>query len=96
MENKTEHVEIKMDNDDDGRARAFTGSALSDKQYTICCSHSSVGFIKYSSAFVISLGILTFSFIMIGLHPSSDNTIYFSSISAIMTLFINPPNIQHN
>ena len=30
MENKTEHVEIKMDNDDDGRARAFTGSALSD------------------------------------------------------------------
>ena len=68
MENKTEHVEIKMDNDD-------------DKQYTICCSHSSVGFIKYSSAFVISIGILTFSFIMIGLHPSSDNTIYFSLIS---------------
>ena len=83
MENKTENVEIKMDNDD-------------DKQYTICCSHSSVGFIKYSSAFIISLGILTFSFIMIGLHPSSDNTIYFSLISAIMTLFINPPNIQHN
>ena len=49
-----------------------------DKQYTICCSHSSVGFIKYSSAFIISLGILTFSFIMIGLHPSNDNTIYFS------------------
>ena len=35
-----------------------------DKQYTICCSHSSVGFIKYSSAFVISIGILTFSFII--------------------------------
>ena len=66
-----------------------------DKQYTICCSHSSVGFIKYSSAFVISIGILTFSFIMIGMHPEADNTIYFSLVSAIMTLFINPPNI-HN
>ncbi len=83
MENKSENIEIKMDND-------------VDKQYTICCSHSSVGFIKYSIAFIISLGILTFSFIMIGLHPSNDNTIDFSVISAIMTLFINPPNIQHN
>lgn len=65
-----------------------------DKQYTICCSHSSVGFIKYSSAFIISLGILLFSFIMIGLNPDSDNTIYFSLISAIMTLFITPPNVN--
>ena len=48
MENKTEHVDIKIDD---------------DKQYTICCSHSSVGFIKYSSAFIISIGILTFCFI---------------------------------
>ena len=73
MENKTEHVDVKITDD-------------VDKQYTTCCSHSSVGFIKYSSAFVISLGILTFSFIMIGLHPKED-----------MTLFIiNPPNIQHN
>ena len=67
-----------------------------DKQYTICCSKSSVGFIKFSSAFIISIGILTFSFIMIGLHPERDNTIYFSLISAISTLFINPPNIQQN
>ena len=67
-----------------------------DKQYTICCSHSSVGFIKYSSAFIISIGILTFSFIMIGMHPEADNTIYFSLISAIMTLFINPPNIHNS
>ena len=82
MDTKSENVEIKMDD--------------VDKQYTICCSHSSVGFIKYSSAFVIYLGILTFSFIMIGLHPREDNSVYFSLISAIMTLFINPPNIQHN
>ena len=51
-----------------------------DKQYTICCSHSSVGFIKYSSAFVIFLGILTCSFIMIGLHPGCRqyNIFYFN------------------
>ena len=84
MDTKDDKEETKIDISED------------DKQYTICCSHSSVGFIKYSSAFIISLGILTFSFIMIGMHPSSDNTIYFSLISAIMTLFINPPNINHS
>jgi hypothetical protein len=83
MEMKNETTETKLDIDED------------DKQYKICCSHSSVGFIKYSSAFIISLGILTFSFCMIGKNPHDDNTIYFSLISAIMTLFINPPNIKH-
>jgi len=83
----TEEKEVKIN------VEAEAATLSEDKQYTICCSHSSVGFIKYSSAFIISLGILTFSFIMIGLHPDSDNTIYFSLISAIMTLFINPPNI---
>jgi hypothetical protein len=29
------------------------------------------------------------------MHPEADNTIYFSLVSAIMTLFINPPNIHH-
>ena len=75
-------------------AEARAAALSEDKQYTICCSKSSVGFIKFSSAFIISIGILTFSFIMIGLHPERDNTIYFSLISAISTLFINPPNIQ--
>ena len=65
-----------------------------DKQYKICCSRSSVGFIKFSSTFIISLGILIFSFIMIGLNPGRDNTIYFSLISAIMTLFIPSPEIH--
>ena len=51
MENKTDAKEIKIEIPDE------------DKQYTICCSHSSVGFIKYSSAFIISIGILTFCFI---------------------------------
>jgi hypothetical protein len=63
-------------------------------EYQICCSHSSKEFIKFSSAFIISFSIMIFSFIMIGLDPTRDNTIYFSLISAIMTLFVNPPNIH--
>ena len=65
-----------------------------DVEYQICCSHSSKEFIKFSSAFIISFSILMFSFVMIGLNPTRDNTIYFSLISAIMTLFVNPPSIQ--
>lgn len=63
-------------------------------EYQICCSHSSKEFIKFSSAFIISFSIMIFSFVMIGLNPTRDNTIYFSLISAIMTLFVNPPSIQ--
>ena len=63
-------------------------------EYQICCSHSSKEFIKFSSAFIISFSILIFSFVMIGLNPTRDNTIYFSLISAIMTLFVNPPQIN--
>lgn len=63
-------------------------------EYQICCSHSSKEFIKFSSAFIISFSILIFSFTMIGLNPTRDNTIYFSLISAIMTLFVNPPTIH--
>jgi hypothetical protein len=65
-----------------------------DVEYQICCSHSSKEFIKFSSAFIISFSIMIFSFVMIGLNPTRDNTIYFSLISAIMTLFVNPPSIQ--
>jgi hypothetical protein len=63
-------------------------------EYQICCSHSSKEFVKFSSAFIISFSIMIFAFVMIGLNPTRDNTIYFSLISAIMTLFVNPPSIQ--
>ena len=76
MEHKTDAKEIKIEIPD-AEARAAAAALSEDKQYTICCSHSSVGFIKYSSAFIISIGILTFSFIMIGMHPTNDNNIFF-------------------
>jgi hypothetical protein len=86
-------VELKIDDSKLGQTNV-PDLLDNDKQYTICCSRSSVGFIKFSSTFIISLGILIFSFIMIGLNPGRDNTIYFSLISAIMTLFIPSPEIH--
>ena len=61
------------------------------ESYDICCSHSSVGFIKYIAMFSITLAILIFSMIQIATNPSDNNTIYFSLISSIMTLYIPSP-----
>ena len=63
----------------------------SSESYDICCSHSSVGFIKYIAMFSITLAILIFSMIQIATNPSDNNTIYFSLISSIMTLYIPSP-----
>ena len=61
------------------------------ESYDICCSHSSVGFIKYIAMFSITLAILIFSMIQIATNSSDNNTIYFSLISSIMTLYIPSP-----
>lgn len=65
------------------------------EEYKICCSRSSVGFIKFSTQFIISLSVLFFSFSMIILYPERDNSIYFSLISGIVSLYIPPPTITH-
>ena len=65
------------------------------EEYNICCSRSSVGFIKFSTQFIISLSVLFFSMSMIILYPDRDNSIYFSLISGIVSLYIPPPNINH-
>lgn len=66
-----------------------------EKEYKICCSNSSVGFIKFSTQFLISLSVLFFCMSMIILHPEKDNSIYFSLISGIVSLYIPPPNVTH-
>ncbi len=65
------------------------------EEYNICCSRSSVGFIKFSTQFIISLSVLFFSMSLIILYPDRDNSIYFSLISGIVSLYIPPPNINH-
>jgi hypothetical protein len=64
-------------------------------EYNICCSRSSVGFVKFSTQFIISLSVLFFSMSMIILYPDKDNSIFFSLISGIVSLYIPPPSITH-
>lgn len=74
---------IHIDNDDDNL-----------KEYNICCSKSSIGFIHFSSQVTIFILILIFCFIQIYKNNDKDNTVYFSLISSIMALFIPPPSIR--
>jgi hypothetical protein len=64
-------------------------------EWQICCSHSSKQFIKYVTTVMISLIILFFSIIMISENPDGDNSIYFSLLSSIMSLYIHPPTLEN-
>jgi hypothetical protein len=61
------------------------------EQFDICCSKSSVGFVKYIATYTITLAILIFSMIQIARNPEENNTIFFSLISSILTLYIPSP-----
>ena len=61
------------------------------EKYDICCSRSSVGFVKYVATFTITLAIMIFSMIQIAANPQENNTIFFSLISSILTLYIPSP-----
>ena len=65
----------------------------SKEVYDTCCSKTSVGFVKYFSTLLISFSILIFCFVQIARNEDDDNTIYFSLISAIMTLFFPAPSL---
>ena len=64
-------------------------------QWSTCCSHSSKAFIKYLTTCSISLIVLIFSMTMIINDPDRDNSIYFSLISSIISLYITPPSVEH-
>ena len=61
------------------------------EKYDICCSKSNVGFVKYIATFAITIAILIFSMIQIASNPEENNTIFFSLISSILTLYIPSP-----
>ena len=54
----------------------------------ICCSHSSLYGLKYISRIVLSVLVLSFSFIQIARFPESDNSIYFSLVSSILGYYL--------
>lgn len=54
----------------------------------LCCSHSSLYGLKYISRIVLSILVLSFSFLQIARFPESDNSIYFSLISSILGYYL--------
>jgi len=65
-----------------------------DVQWQICCSHSSKSFIKYVVTVIMSIIVLVFSIYMIATNPENDNSIYFSLLSSILTLYIPAPSLD--
>ena len=65
-----------------------------NRDWKICCSNSSSQFIKFAMTAFFCFSVLLFSIIMIINHPDSDNTIYFSLISSILSLYMTPPNLH--
>ena len=65
-----------------------------DVQWRICCSHSSKSFIKYVVTVIMSIIVLVFSIYMIATNPENDNSIYFSLMSSILTLYVPAPSLD--
>lgn len=70
-------------------------NAENKEVYDVCCSKTSVGFVKYFATLLITMSILVFCFIQIARNTEDDNTIYFSLISSIMTLYFPAPQLIH-
>lgn len=66
-----------------------------DIKWDICCSKSSKAFIKYVVTVIMSIIILTFSIFMIATNPEKDNSIYFSLVSSILSLYVPAPTLDN-
>jgi hypothetical protein len=62
-------------------------------EWVTCCSKSSKGFVKFVVQLCICAFVLVFSAVMIILNPEEDNSIYFSLLSSILTLYIPAPSL---
>ena len=63
-------------------------------EWNVCCSKSSKSFIKYVTTVMMSVIVLIFCIVMIFTNPDNDNSIYFSLMSSILTLYIQPPTLE--
>ena len=80
-EKQVMHIDVK--DEDDG------------VEWQLCCSRSSKSFIKYVTTVMMSVIILIFSIVMIYGNPTENNSIYFSLISSILTLYVPAPTLDH-
>ena len=65
-----------------------------NESWRICCSNSSSTFIKFTVTFVTCFTVMIFSMYMISTNPEKDNSIYFSLISSILSLYIPSPTLH--
>ena len=63
-------------------------------EWDTCCSHSSREFVKYIITVSISMIVLIFCLFMIAVNPTDDNSIYFSLISGIISIYVPSPQIN--
>ena len=64
------------------------------ESWKICCSNSSAQFIKFAITAIVCLTVMIFSMLMISSNPEKDNSIYFSLISSILSLYIPSPSLH--
>ncbi len=64
------------------------------ESWKICCSNSSAQFIKFTITAIFCFSIMIFSMLMIVSNPDRDNSIYFSLISSILSLYIPSPSLH--
>jgi len=64
------------------------------RTWDTCCSHSSKEFIKYITTVSLSVIVLIFCIVMIYSNPEDDNSIYFSLLSSIISIYIPNPKIE--
>ncbi len=65
-----------------------------NESWNICCSKSSSQFIKFTITALVCFSVMIFSMFMISNNPEKDNSIYFSLISSILSLYIPSPNLH--
>ena len=64
------------------------------ESWKMCCSNSSATFIKFTITAIFCFSIMIFCMIMIVSNPDRDNSIYFSLISSILSLYIPSPTLH--
>ncbi|MEI7669756.1 MAG: hypothetical protein WCJ33_06720 [Pseudomonadota bacterium] len=65
-----------------------------NESWNICCSKSSSQFIKFTITAIVCFSVMIFSMLMISNNPEKDNSIYFSLISSILSLYIPSPALH--
>jgi hypothetical protein len=65
-----------------------------NESWKICCSNSSSQFIKFTITALVCFSVMIFSMFMISNNPDKDNSIYFSLISSILSLYIPSPALH--